>query len=157
MQAVAEDYYIQMYYDDLPIYGFVGKTEKILHAASADLRHYLYTHTHFEVHYNGNNIIQVSITTDDSQALDVSEDVLPDNSGTLPADFTYSVAWHETPVVFANRLEHFDALSRNPIHLEVCTCLSVHFNSLLRYWWFVCASLCVPAHLCSRQSENLGE
>lgn len=119
MQAVAEDYYIQMYYDDLPMYGFVGKTEKILHATSADLRYYLFTHNHFEVHYNGNNIIQVTMTTDATQAVDVSEDVLPDNASGLPVEFTYSVQWHETPVVFSKRLEHFDALSRNPIHLEV--------------------------------------
>ena len=64
------------------MYGFVGKTEKILHTNSADLRYYLFTHNHFEVHYNGNNIIQVTMTTDATQAIDVSEDVLPDNSGT---------------------------------------------------------------------------
>ena len=71
------------------------------------------------VHYNGNNIIQVTMTTDATQAVDVSEDVLPDNTNGLPVEFTYSVQWHETPVVFSKRLDHFDALSRNPIHLEV--------------------------------------
>ena len=29
-KAVEEDYYFQMYYDDLPIWGFIGKIEKIL-------------------------------------------------------------------------------------------------------------------------------
>lgn len=30
LQAVQDDWYIQMYYDDLPLWGFVGKTEKII-------------------------------------------------------------------------------------------------------------------------------
>ena len=29
-KAVRDDYYFQMYYDDLPIWGFIGKIEKIL-------------------------------------------------------------------------------------------------------------------------------
>jgi hypothetical protein len=29
-KAVKDDYYFQMYYDDLPIWGFIGKIEKIL-------------------------------------------------------------------------------------------------------------------------------
>lgn len=117
---MAEDYYIQMYYDDLPMYAFVGRAEKILHATTADLRYYLFTHNHFEVHYNGNNIIKVSMSMDPTQTVDVSEDVLPDNSGTLPVEFTYSVSWHEIPVVFSKRLEAFSAMPRDPIHLEVC-------------------------------------
>jgi hypothetical protein len=121
MQAVAEDYYIQMYYDDLPMYGFVGKAEKIMHTSSADLRYYLFTHTHFEIRYNGNNVIQIIMTTDATKAIDVSENALADSSGTLPVEFTYSVAWQETPVVFANRLDHYDAVLRDPIHLEVRT------------------------------------
>jgi Endomembrane protein 70 len=124
MQAVAEDYYVQMYYDDLPIYGIVGKTEKLLHAGKPTFRYYLYTHTHFEVHYNGNNVIQVVMPTP-SEPVDVSEDVMPHSGSTLPVEFTYSVSWYETSVPFSKRLDHYDALSRNPIHLEVrpsCSC-----------------------------------
>ena len=29
-KSVKDDYYFQMYYDDLPIWGFIGKIEKIL-------------------------------------------------------------------------------------------------------------------------------
>jgi len=29
-KAVKDDYYFQMYYDDLPLWGFIGKVEKIL-------------------------------------------------------------------------------------------------------------------------------
>lgn len=29
-QAVKDDWYFQMYYDNLPVWGFVGKVEKII-------------------------------------------------------------------------------------------------------------------------------
>ena len=44
MQAVKEDYYFQMFYDDLPIWGFVGKMEKIDKPHGAEFRYYLFTH-----------------------------------------------------------------------------------------------------------------
>ena len=39
-----EDYYFQMFYDDLPIWGFVGKMEKIPKPHGFDYRYYLFTH-----------------------------------------------------------------------------------------------------------------
>jgi hypothetical protein len=30
LQAVEDDWYFQMYYDDLPVWGFIGKMEKII-------------------------------------------------------------------------------------------------------------------------------
>ena len=43
-QAVREDYYFQMFYDDLPIWGFVGKMEKIPKPHGTEHRYYLFTH-----------------------------------------------------------------------------------------------------------------
>ena len=43
-QAVREDYYFQMFYDDLPIWGFVGKMEKISKPHGTEYRYYLFTH-----------------------------------------------------------------------------------------------------------------
>lgn len=34
VQAVREDWYFQMYYDDLPVWGFIGKMEKIISAGT---------------------------------------------------------------------------------------------------------------------------
>ena len=46
VQAVKEDYYFQMFYDDLPIWGFVGKFEKVERPppAATENRYYLFTH-----------------------------------------------------------------------------------------------------------------
>lgn len=43
-----------MFLDDLPIWGFVGKVEKILHAGEVThYKQYLFTHIHFDIRYNG--------------------------------------------------------------------------------------------------------
>jgi hypothetical protein len=50
---VADDWYFQMYYDDLPVWAFVGKVEKVFPKAGAPvLKHYLFTHLRFDVKYN---------------------------------------------------------------------------------------------------------
>lgn len=44
-QAVKEDYYFQMFYDDLPIWGFVGKIDKVVQPqGTTENRYYLFTH-----------------------------------------------------------------------------------------------------------------
>lgn len=37
-QAVEDDWYFQMYYDDLPVWGFIGKTEKIIKNQKSEFR-----------------------------------------------------------------------------------------------------------------------
>lgn len=50
----------QMFYDDLPIWGFIGKIEKILHPGDrTQFKYYLFTHIHFDILYNGNRVIEV--------------------------------------------------------------------------------------------------
>ena len=76
MQAVKEDYYFQMFYDDLPIWGFIGKLEKLLKPTGTEQRYYLFTHVHFDVAYNGDRIIEINVSTDPSQTVDISADVI---------------------------------------------------------------------------------
>jgi hypothetical protein len=53
-QAVRDDWYYQMYYDNLPVWGFVGKVEKIIpKAGDPQYKYYLFTHISFDVKYNG--------------------------------------------------------------------------------------------------------
>jgi hypothetical protein len=54
----------QMYLDDLPVYGFVGKIEKLVKAkGAAVLRFYLFTHFHFQILWNEDNIIESEVYT----------------------------------------------------------------------------------------------
>lgn len=75
-----------MYLDDLPIWGFVGKIEKMI--STGALRAYLFTHFHFDVFYNGDRIVEVKVSADPMRALEISEDA------PLDAEFSYSVKWH---------------------------------------------------------------
>lgn len=43
-QALEADYYFNMFYDDLPIWGFIGKVEKIQKPAGMEKRYHLFTH-----------------------------------------------------------------------------------------------------------------
>ena len=69
-KAVEEDYYFQMYYDDLPIWGFVGKIEKILKPNAPEMRYYLFTHVHFDVAYNGDKVVEINVSTDPLRTVD---------------------------------------------------------------------------------------
>ncbi len=49
----------QMFFDDLPIWGFIGKVEKLLRPGEKpELRFYLFTHIHFDIHYNEDRVIE---------------------------------------------------------------------------------------------------
>lgn len=75
MQAIREDYYFQMYYDNLPIWGFIGKLEKEVVSSSpgdSHLKHYLFTHVHFDIAYNGQRIVEINVSTDPAQVVSVT-------------------------------------------------------------------------------------
>lgn len=57
--ACPDGFHVQMFYDDLPIWGFIGKVEK---AGEVD-KFSLFTHIHFDIQYNGERVIQVDIST----------------------------------------------------------------------------------------------
>ena len=51
-----------MFFDDLPIWGFIGKVEKLMHAGEKpELRYYLFTHIHFDIHYNDDRVIEACL------------------------------------------------------------------------------------------------
>mmetsp|Transcript_15064 Transcript_15064/g.40711 ORF Transcript_15064/g.40711 Transcript_15064/m.40711 type:complete len:621 (+) Transcript_15064:197-2059(+) len=114
-KAVREDWYFQMYYDDLPVWGFIGKMEKIITAGTKPLyKYYLFTHIDFEIKYNGKHVIEISVSTDPHQVVDIS-----DGNKEVTAKFTYSVHWTPTETTFENRLQRYERFPLNPIHLEI--------------------------------------
>jgi hypothetical protein len=52
-----------MFVDDLPVWAFVGEHEHedMLLGHTKNSKHYLYTHLHFSIAYNGNQIIAVNV------------------------------------------------------------------------------------------------
>ncbi|CAL9054776.1 transmembrane 9 superfamily member 3 [Musa acuminata AAA Group] len=110
--AVTKDYYFQMYYDDLPIWGFIGKVDKEGKDLSND-KYYLYRHIHFDILYNNDRVIEITVHTDPNSVADLTEDK------DIEAEFLYSVKWKETTMPFEKRMEKYLQSSSLPHHLEI--------------------------------------
>eukprot|EP00201_Polytomella_parva_P023845 CAMPEP_0175043006 /NCGR_PEP_ID=MMETSP0052_2-20121109/2911_1 /TAXON_ID=51329 ORGANISM="Polytomella parva, Strain SAG 63-3" /NCGR_SAMPLE_ID=MMETSP0052_2 /ASSEMBLY_ACC=CAM_ASM_000194 /LENGTH=220 /DNA_ID=CAMNT_0016305945 /DNA_START=253 /DNA_END=912 /DNA_ORIENTATION=- len=114
-KAIKNDWYFQLYFDDLPAWGFLGKMEKIIQGSTSQIKHYLFTHVNFEIKYNGNRVIEINIATDPNNALDISNDL----TTPIQAEFSYSVRWVPSTIKFENRLARYERFPLNPVHLEI--------------------------------------
>eukprot|EP00475_Leptophrys_vorax_P028769 TRINITY_DN41862_c0_g1_i1.p1 TRINITY_DN41862_c0_g1~~TRINITY_DN41862_c0_g1_i1.p1 ORF type:complete len:623 (+),score=67.04 TRINITY_DN41862_c0_g1_i1:89-1870(+) len=98
--AIENHYWYELFMDDLPIWGFVGEsvppTEKA-EGAAAEEQIFIYTHKSFDINYNGDQIIQVNLT---------SESPRPVTPGTT-LEFTYSVKWEPTDIPFRKRFDRY--------------------------------------------------
>lgn len=112
--AVIDDFYFQMYYDDLPLWGFVGKVEQesgIL--GDKGPKYYLFKHVRFDVLYNGDQVIEVRAFSDPNHVVDITEDV------EIDVTFTYSVIWNESSTKFKDRLGKYSRASLVPIRRQI--------------------------------------
>lgn len=87
--AVKNHYWYQMYIDDLPIWGVVGDMK--------DNNYYIWTHKKFEVGYNGKQIIDVNLTSEDKTLL----------TPTAKLSFTYEVVWKPTETKYDDRFDKY--------------------------------------------------
>ena len=71
-----------MYLDDLPIWGIVGEME--------EKEFYIWTHKKFEIGYNGNQIIDVNLTSEGKTKLKLGEQLA----------FSYEVIWKKSSLKF---------------------------------------------------------
>lgn len=110
--AVNKDYYFQMYYDDLPVWGFIGKVDKDGKEPS-EYKCYLYKHIHFEIFYNKDRVIEINVRTDPKALVDVTEDK------EVEVKFLYSVTWKETKTPYEKRMDKYSQSSSLPHHLEI--------------------------------------
>ena len=77
LYAVKNHYWYQMYLDDLPIWGIVGEIEE----KGQDF--YIWTHKKFEIGWNGDQIVDVNLTSEGRTKLHLSTEKL---------EFTYEVS-----------------------------------------------------------------
>jgi transmembrane 9 superfamily protein 1 len=137
--AIEDDYYFEFVTDKLPMWGFVGETKV---EGGVD-RPYLFTHLHFHFAYNGDQLIEATVSTDAKL-----ETMLVDPAGgagggegghgggggggggaaekppgtklaTKPIGFTYSVTWTPTDVPYGKRMDKYSKASFLPMHLEI--------------------------------------
>lgn len=111
--AVLKDYFYQMYYDDLPIWGFLGKFDSEDKDDQTGAIVHLFKHVHFEILYNKDRIIDVFIQNDPQAVVDLTE------NKEVEVDFTYSAKWVETDTPFEKRLEKYSQTSSLSHNLEI--------------------------------------
>nr|XP_034908454.1 transmembrane 9 superfamily member 2-like isoform X3 [Populus alba] len=110
--AVDEDYYYQMYVDDLPIWGFLGRVDK------RQQRYCLFNHIHLNIYYNKDRVIEITSGLDTKTMVELTEDKEVD------VEFLYTVEWKETDVPFEKRMAKYSQSSSLPRHL------GIHWNSV---------------------------
>lgn len=99
--AISKDYYFQMYFDDLPLWGFFGKVDNLHMADPSDYKYYLYKHLVFEIFYNKDRVIEINFRIDTRAVVDITGDEPVD------VDFMYTVKWKEIDVPFEKRLDRY--------------------------------------------------
>merc|ERR1712137_324649 len=88
--AVKNHYWYQMYLDDLPIWGVVGEI-------GDNNDYYIWTHKKFEIGYNGNQIIDVNLTSEGKTKLKLGEQLA----------FSYEVIWKKSSLKFEDRFDKY--------------------------------------------------
>ncbi|KAM8710426.1 hypothetical protein ACLKA7_017099 [Drosophila subpalustris] len=89
--AVMNEYWYQMYIDGLPIWGKVGERDE------NDGKYYIHTHKKFDIGYNGQQIVDITLTTEMREELKADAKI----------NFTYEVNWKPTEVDFQNRTDKY--------------------------------------------------
>ncbi|XP_028756875.1 transmembrane 9 superfamily member 5 [Neltuma alba] len=113
-QAIIDEFYFQMYLDDLPFWGFIGRVEEESWAVGGKgPKYYLFKHVQFDVLYNGNQVIEINAFGDPNLSVDITESVDVD------VKFTYSVIWNTTSTHFENRMDRYSRTSLLPIYQKV--------------------------------------
>jgi len=115
-QAIIDDYYFEMLLDELPIWGYVGEleTKSVNFEREFDntTRYYLFTHLDFSIAFNHKHIIEVNVSADPLQRVDLGTNV-------RKVEFSYSVKWIETGTKLADRMARYAQYSFLPQSFEI--------------------------------------
>ncbi|CAH1431160.1 unnamed protein product [Lactuca virosa] len=118
-RAIEKDYYMQLYYDDLPMWAFIGMLRNEENFSGRIKTEYsIYRHFDFQVFYNKDHVIEVNLRMPRDSFTDITEDKEVD------VGFTYSVQWKMTQQSFDRRMEKYIGSSILPHHM------SIHHHSI---------------------------
>ncbi|KAH9516628.1 Transmembrane 9 super member 3 [Dermatophagoides farinae] len=90
--AIKNYYSYQMYIDDLPIMGSVGYLDETDSTAV-----YFFTHKKFDIGYNGDQIVDVNMTSEGKVRLEIGQEI----------EFSYEVNWKSSSVHFEDRFDKY--------------------------------------------------
>eukprot|EP00124_Ichthyophonus_hoferi_P000947 Ihof_evm8s41 gene=Ihof_evmTU8s41 len=99
--AINNKYIFEIYIDDLPMMGWIGVLVDgngvEVESSGAQVTSYLYTHKKFEILFNKDQIIEVSLIHERPEVLVAGKKL----------SFSYEVKWAPTTITFENRFEKF--------------------------------------------------
>ncbi|KAL6537912.1 hypothetical protein OROHE_012199 [Orobanche hederae] len=99
-----------MYYDDLPMWAFIGKVDnESWNVDGKGPKYFLFTHVRFDALYNRNQVIEIHAFSDPSHLVDVTED------SDVKVEFTYSILWNGTSILYKNRMDRYSRASLLPL------------------------------------------
>lgn len=108
--AIDKDYYIEYYYDDLPVWAYIGVVVRDYTYEKMKNKYILYTRYDFNFSYNNNHIIGATIIMHPSfpnSVIDITKDV------EVEVEFTYNVKWSATNKPFEQRMDAYMSLDRH--------------------------------------------
>ncbi|KAH9659905.1 transmembrane 9 superfamily member 5 [Citrus sinensis] len=142
-KAVADDFYFQMYYDDLPIWGYIGKIEDgSLVLSEKGNKYYLFTNVQFDALYNGDQVVEIRAFSDPTSAVDITDDI------EINVKFTYSIVWSETSAQFETRMDKYSRASSLP------TLHKIHWFSFINSIVFILLLMGLLILLILRRLKN---
>merc|ERR1719181_1160635 len=102
--AIEDDYYFEMFVEDLPMWGYIGEVEGEQLLGHLETAHrYLYPHLHFSIGYNMDQIVSVNVSTNPQRKVDIT-----DEASDVEVPFSYSVEWVPKPgLTWENRLSRY--------------------------------------------------
>lgn len=91
-----------MSFDDLSIWGFIGKVEKIMcGGVVVENRYFLFMYVYFEILYNEDWVIEINLSMDLLKTVDITADEA------MSMWFFYSVYWKLMMMVFKDRMDKY--------------------------------------------------
>ncbi|XP_058789177.1 transmembrane 9 superfamily member 3 [Phymastichus coffea] len=91
--AVRNQYWYQMYIDNLPIWGVVGEPDD----TNGEISYYIWTHKKLDIGYNGKQIVDVNLTSESKIELKPGKKI----------PFSYEVNWKKSNIKFEDRFDKY--------------------------------------------------
>ncbi|KYQ88887.1 hypothetical protein DLAC_10696 [Tieghemostelium lacteum] len=121
--AIDEYYYSEMIYDDLPVFGFIGTVDAKTYPENP--RYFLYTHLPFDIYYNNDQIISITIDTEGIKVTELK------NQTELMLELTYGATWRETQVPFSKRMSLYEEFFQKELEIHWLSVMNSFFLVIL--------------------------
>ncbi|KAL3502145.1 hypothetical protein ACH5RR_036594 [Cinchona calisaya] len=111
--AISQDYFWEMYYDDLPLWGFIGEVYHARKANTEEHKYFMYTNIIFEIFYCEDYVIEIKARIDTSRLAELTKDREVD------VEFSFTAVWKEINVSFEKRMNKYMQSARLKRHYRV--------------------------------------